>query len=216
MEAELRGLLVDYGGVLTTPLGDAMDAWLVTDGIDRERFGRLMRRWLASDAEANAVHDLETGRITAADFERRLAAELLDRAEEDPDGGPAVAGMLTRMFAGFHPEPTMIGLVRAAKAAGIRTGLLSNSWGLDYPREDWDVLFDTVVISGEVGLRKPDPAIYELAAERLGLPPAQVVFVDDLVPNVRAAAAVGMVGVHHTAVESTADELEVLLGVPLR
>lgn len=216
MEGALRGLLVDYGGVLTTPLSEAMEAWLQADGIDRERFGRLMRRWLATDAEANAVHDLETGRITAADFERRLAAELLDRGDEDTGGGPATAGMLTRMFAGFQPEPSMIGLVGAAKAAGIRTGLLSNSWGLDYPRDGWDALFDAVVISGEVGLRKPDPAIYHLAAERLGLPPDQVVFVDDLAPNVRAAAAVGMVGVHHTAVGTTADELEVLLGVPLR
>ena len=72
------------------------------------------------------------------------------------------------------------------------------------------------MISGEVGLRKPDPAIYTLAAERLGLPPTQVVFVDDLAPNVRGAAAVGMVGVQHTDVEATAGELEILLGVSLR
>jgi epoxide hydrolase-like predicted phosphatase len=216
---ELRGLLVDYGGVLTTPLADATKAWLEADGIDRERFGRLMRRWLASDADANAVHDLETGRISAADFERRLAAELLGDNSSTADGSPGgrpVAGMLTRMFAGFRPDPGMIDVVRAARTAGIRTGLLSNSWGLDYPRDGWDTLFDTVVISGEVGLRKPDPAIYTLAAERLGLPPNQVVFVDDLAPNVRGAVAVGMVGVQHTDVEATAAELEILLGVPLR
>ena len=124
--------------------------------------------------------------------------------------------MLTRMFAGFQPEPTMLDVVRAARTTGVRTGLLSNSWGLDYPREGWDTLFDAVVISGEVGLRKPDPAIYRLAAERLGLPPDQIVFVDDLAPNVRAAAAVGMVGVHHTDVDTTAGELEVMLGVSLR
>jgi putative hydrolase of the HAD superfamily len=215
---ELRGLLVDYGGVLTTPLADATDAWLRTDGIDPERFGRLIRRWLGSDADAKAVHDLETGRISAADFERRLAAELLDEATADaePAARPAAAGMLTRMFAGFRPETSMIDLVRTARTAGVRTGLLSNSWGLDYPREGWDTLFDTVVISGEVGLRKPDPAIYLLAAERLGLPPSQVVFVDDLAPNVRAAAAVGMVGIHHTDVDATAIELEILLGATLR
>jgi epoxide hydrolase-like predicted phosphatase len=216
---ELRGLLVDYGGVLTSPLADSTDAWLRADGIDPERFGRLMRRWLATDAEANAVHDLETGRISAADFELRLADELL--AEGDPaaagaPGGRPAAGMLTRMVAGFRPDPSMIDVVRTARAAAIRTGLLSNSWGLDYPREGWDTLFDTVLISGEVGLRKPDPAIYTLAAERLGLPPTQVVFVDDLAPNVRGAAAVGMVGVQHTDVEATAAELEILLGVSLR
>ena len=108
--------------------------------------------------------------------------------------------MLARMFAGFRPEPDMIGVVGTARAAGIRTGLLSNSWGLDYPREGWDELFDVVVISGEVGLRKPDPAIYLLAADRLRLRPAEVVFVDDLAPNVRGAAAAGMVGVQHTDV----------------
>ena len=212
--SELRGLLIDYGGVLTTPLADAVAAWLRADGIDPERFGRLMRRWLASDAGPNAVHDLETGRISAADFERRLAAELLD-GTADPGGRPEAAGMLTRMFAGFRPDTAMADVVRAARRAGIRTGLLSNSWGLEYPRDNWDTLFDTIVISGEVGLRKPDPAIYRLAAQRLGLPPGQVVFVDDLAPNVRAAAAVGMVGVHHTDVDTTADELEVLLGVSL-
>ena len=219
MATELRGLLVDYGGVLTTPLADAMNAWVQADGIDPERFGRLMRRWLAGEADANAVHDLETGRISAADFERRLAAELLGDDGQTADGPPAgrqAAGMLTRMFAGFRPDTSMIDLVRTARTAGIRTGLLSNSWGLDYPREGWDTLFDTVVISGEVGLRKPDPAIYTLAAERLGLPANQVVFVDDLAPNVRGAVAVGMVGVQHTDVDSTTDELEILLGVSLR
>lgn len=216
---ELRGLLVDYGGVLTTPLADATNAWLQADGIDPERFGRLMRRWLAGDADANAVHDLETGRISAGDFERRLAAELLGDdgpTADGPPGGRPAAGMLTRMFAGFRPDTRMIDMVRAARTAGVRTGLLSNSWGLDYPREGWDTLFDTVVISAEVGLRKPEPAIYTLAAERLGLPPSQVVFVDDMAPNVRGAGAVGMVGVQHTDVETTADELEILLGVSLR
>ena len=218
MATELRGLLVDYGGVLTTPLAEATDAWLRADGIDPERFERLIRRWLASDAEANAVHDLETGRISAADFELLLAAELLDGATagEGPGARSAGAGMLTRMFASFRPDTGMIDMVRAARTAGVRTGLLSNSWGLDYPREGWDTLFDAVVISGEVGLRKPDPAIYTLAAERLGLLPTQVVFVDDLKPNVRAAEAVGMVAVHHTDFATTADELERLLGVALR
>ncbi|MFL5913134.1 MAG: HAD family hydrolase [Gaiellaceae bacterium] len=217
MPTKLRGLLVDYGGVLTSPLAEATNAWLRADGIDPGRFGRLVRSWLSSDAEPNAVHDLETGRMSAADFERVLAAELLD--EPDPGvehSGPAAAGMLTRMFAGFRPDTDMIDVVRVARAAGIRTGLLSNSWGLDYPRDGWDTLFDTIVISGEVGLRKPDPAIYKLAAERLELSPNQVVFVDDLAPNVRAAAAVGMVGVHHTDVEATVGELEILLGVSLR
>ena len=216
MAAELRGLLVDYGGVLTNPLAEVMGGWLDADGIDRERFTGLMRRWFATDAERNPVHDLETGRIDVADFERRLAAELLDGTEAGLAGSQRTAGMLARMFAGMRVEPEMVEVVRAARAAGVRTGLLSNSWGLDYAREGWDALFDAVVISGEVGLRKPDPAIYALAAERLGLSAEEIVFVDDLGPNVRAAVAVGMVGVRHVEVGTTVEELEILLGVALR
>jgi len=209
---DLRGLLVDYGGVLTNPLTETVQAWLRADGIDPQRFVDLMRRWMGSGAEHNAVHDLETGRIAAADFERLLAAEL---AAEDGTV-PPYEGMLARMFAGFRPDEVMLAAVRRARAAGIRTGLLSNSWGFDYPREGWSELFDAVVISGEVGLRKPDPAIYALAADRLGLRAECIVFVDDLSPNVRAATAAGMVGVLHSDVPATIAELEGLLGMSLQ
>ncbi|HYT11003.1 MAG TPA: HAD family phosphatase [Mycobacteriales bacterium] len=210
--AELRGLLVDYGGVLTNSLSEAMDTWLRADGIDPERFRSLMRRWLFAGPGSNAVHDLETGRMTAEDFERQLAAELAG----SPGDLPKAAGLLTRMFSGFRPDAGMAAVVRAVREAGFRTGLLSNSWGLDYPREGWDLLFDVVVISAEVGLRKPDPQIYLLAAERLGLTPAEVVFVDDLAPNVRAAAEIGMVAVQHAGLDATVGELETLLGLSLR
>ena len=110
----------------------------------------------------------------------------------------------------------MVDVVRAARTAGVRTGLLSNSWGLDYERDGWDTLFDAVVISGEVGLRKPDPAIYALASQQLALIPEQIVFVDDLRPNVRAAAAAGMVGVQHVDLETTVSELEILFDASLR
>jgi epoxide hydrolase-like predicted phosphatase len=113
-------------------------------------------------------------------------------------------------------ESSMIDVVRTVRAAGVRTGLLSNSWGLDYERDDWDALFDAVVISGEAGLRKPDPAIYALASERLALPPEQIVFIDDLRPNVQAAAAAGMVGVQHVDLETTVSELEILFETSLR
>jgi epoxide hydrolase-like predicted phosphatase len=117
----------------------------------------------------------------------------------------------------MRPDYAMVNAVRAAKDAGVRTGLVSNSWGKGrYDRSQFPVLFDGVVISGEVGLRKPDPAIYALAAERLALPPEQIVFIDDLRPNVRAAAAGGMVGVQHVDVETTVSELEILFDASLR
>ena len=206
--SELRGLLVDYGGVLTTSLEDTMTAWAQADGVDRAEFAAVLRRWLDRPGD-NPVHDLETGRLSEADFEQRLAAELRRR-----DGAPVpAAGLVQRMLGGFRPVASMIAVVSAARASGIRTALVSNSWGLNYPREGWDQLFDAVVISGEVGMRKPDPDIYTHTADLLGLRPQQCVFVDDLTPNVRGAAAVGMVGVHHTDLETTVAELEALFGL---
>jgi putative hydrolase of the HAD superfamily len=213
---ELRGLLVDYGGVLTNPLPEFMAEWVKADGIDPDRFAELMRRWLGPGSDRNPVHDLETGRIGAAEFERLLAAELIEQTSAQPGAVDRAAGMLTRMFSGMRVEAGMVDVVRTARAGGVRTGLLSNSWGLDYERDGWDALFDAVVISGEVGLRKPDPAIYALAAQRLDLPPEQIVFVDDLRPNVRAAAAAGMVSVQHVDLETTVSELEILFDTSLR
>lgn len=210
----LAGLLVDYGGVLTSSLDSTIAAWCAADGIDPDDFARVMREWLGGSGgalPANPVHALETGQLSVADFEAELARRLPTAA----GGTPAAAGLIGRMLAGFTREPTMVDLVRRARLLGIKTGLVSNSWGLDYPREGWAELFDTVVISGEVGLRKPEPEIYLLAAQRLGLSPPECAFVDDLAPNVRGAAAVGMVAVHHRDAATTRAELEALFGVPL-
>jgi putative hydrolase of the HAD superfamily len=157
------------------------------------------------------VHGLEDGTLAAAEFERRLAGRLRTR------GGAAVAadGLLTRMFAAFEPVEPMYQVLRRARAAGIRTCLLSNSWGNSYPREQFAELFDGVVISGEVGLRKPDPEIFQHALELLDLPPHECAFIDDIEHNIRAAERLGIVGVHHVDAESTVVRLEQLLGVSL-
>ena len=120
------------------------------------------------------------------------------------------------MLGGLTPSASMLDLVARVKAAGLRTAVLSNSWANEYPREGWDELFDAVVISGEVGMRKPEPRIYQLLLDRLALPAGACVFVDDLAVNVAAAVQVGMVGVLHRSVDQTAAELEVLLGLALR
>jgi epoxide hydrolase-like predicted phosphatase len=213
---ELKALIVDYGGVLTSPLLDTTGNWLDGDGIDPESFKDAMRDWLGisygSEAGDSPVHALERGEVEVPDFERRLASQL-----KTVDGRPVEAeGLLTRMFAGFGHEPAMTEALRHAKAAGLATALLSNSWGLDYPREGWDELFDVVVISGEVGMRKPEARIFQLVAEELGLPPQACAFVDDLAPNIRGAEAVGMVGVHHITPQQTIEELEALFGTNLR
>jgi putative hydrolase of the HAD superfamily len=111
----------------------------------------------------------------------------------------------------------MFDAVAAARRAGIRTGLVSNSWGEEgYDRARFDELFDVLVISGELGIRKPAPEIYSLAAERLGRPPERCVFVDDLPGNLKPAAALGMATVLHRDAGATIPRLEALLGVSLR
>jgi epoxide hydrolase-like predicted phosphatase len=111
----------------------------------------------------------------------------------------------------------MIEAVRRARAAGVRTGLVSNSWGVQrYPRDLLAELFDGVVISGELGIRKPSPEIYARGAQSIGLAPEACVFVDDLPLNLEPAARLGMATVHHRSAGETLPELEALLGVALR
>lgn len=207
---ELRGLVVDWGGVLTGDLRTAVEAWARTDGIDLAAYGAIMRDWfgeqVGAEARLNPIHALERGEMAVPDFERRLAEALTQRSGREHRAD----GLLDRMFAEFEHAPDMSGLVRRARESGLRTALLSNSWGNDYPRDGWDEMFDVVVISGEVGMRKPEPRIFEHTLELVGLDAGECVFVDDLPPNVEAAVAVGMVGVRHTSYAETLAELEVL------
>jgi HAD superfamily hydrolase (TIGR01509 family) len=150
--------------------------------------------------------------MTVPHFEIELARRL-----QTQDGLTVRAtGLLERMFARFESAPDMTGVVRRAHASGLRTALLSNSWGISYPRDGWDDMFDSVVLSAEVGMRKPEPGIFRHVADLLELAPGQIVFVDDLPSNVEAAVAIGMVGVHHHSYDETASELEALFDLSLR
>ena len=111
----------------------------------------------------------------------------------------------------------MVEAVRRARAGGIRTALVSNSWGVHrYPHDLFDELFDGVVISAEEGTRKPSRRMYELGAERAGVAPEQAVYVDDLPFNLKPAEELGMATIHHTSAEQTIPELERLLGLALQ
>lgn len=195
---------MDYGGVLTTSVIASFQAFSRAEGIGPGAIRRLFREDEAALAE---IHALERGELEEAEFERRFASRL--RVEP--------AGLLGRMFAGAEPDRAMIAAVRTARESGLPTGLVSNSWGLGIYNRDvvWE-LFDAVVISGEVGLRKPDAPIFLLAAERLGLEPAECAMVDDLPWNVSAAGALGMAGVLHREAGQTVAELERLFGRRLR
>jgi putative hydrolase of the HAD superfamily len=213
--ARIRGVVTDWGGVLTTPILTTVRAWIEADGIDWESYVAVMRPWVVEaygGSSQNPVHRLERGECTGAEFEVLLAAQLLTVT----GGEVAASGLLRRMFAASVPIPAMYELIRTVRRAGLRTSLLSNSWGCDeYPRADFPGLFDSVVISGEVGMRKPEPEIFLHAAAALGLDPGECVFVDDVEANIAAAVACGMTGVHHVDPGSTVAALEDILGVPL-
>jgi len=214
--AELKALVVDWGGVLTSGLGESIHAWAANDGIDVQHFEQAMRDWrggaAAEQARFNPIYALERGEIEIPHFEEQLAARL-----RTLDGGPVRPhGLLRRMFDYFEHAPGMNNVVRRAHRAGLRTALLSNSWGNDYPRDGWDEMFDVVVISGEVGMRKPEAGIYRYTLGQLGCAADECVFVDDLPSNVQAAVELGMVGVRHRSYDETVTELEALFGIALR
>jgi putative hydrolase of the HAD superfamily len=206
-QRRIDAVVFDYGGVLTSPVRSSHDQWLADEGIVEDSYRKTMRAWLVgADAAGSPVHRLETGEMTGEQFEQELAARL-DTATGEPVNAQ---GLLTRMFAVMHPDTAMLALIAELRAAGVRVGLLSNSWSNHYPPEVL-ALCDPVIISGEVGLRKPDPRIYQLLLERLDLPAERTAFVDDVKPNVVAAAELGIHAIQHTDAAATRAALRPLV-----
>ena len=202
-ESQRTALLVDWGGVLTTNLFTSFGAFCEDEGLKPESLAQHFR----SDGEFRSLLiGFEEGSVEETDFEQGLGGLL----------GVSPLGLIDRLFARVGPDAAMLAAVEAARAAGIRTGLVSNSWGTRrYDRTMLAELFDGVVISGEVGMRKPAPEMYRLGAERTGAAPEQCVYVDDLPFNLPPAEELGMATVHHVETTQTIAELERLLGMPL-
>jgi putative hydrolase of the HAD superfamily len=197
------GLLIDWGGVLTTDLFASFASFCEAEGLEAAKVRDLFR---TDEAARDLLVDFECGRVDEPEFERRFAPML----------GVGHDGLVDRMFSGSGPDAAMLAAVKAARDGGIRTGLISNSWGVHrYPKDLMDDLFDGVVISGIVGIRKPAPEIYAMGTEAIDLPPSQCVFVDDLGFNLKPAKELGMATILHTGAEATIAQLEDLLGVAL-
>ncbi len=155
--------------------------------------------------QANRRRHQDTGHTKVGTVHKVLKALVLD-----------YGGVLTDPGEDNAKEPPLLTALRKAKLNGLKTALLSNADGWWQPPAAWHELFDATVISGEVGLAKPQQEIYRLTATKLNLQTSECVFVDDLAINVHGAKEAGMVGVHHRSTESTLEELEILLAIALR
>jgi putative hydrolase of the HAD superfamily len=206
-----KALIVDFGGVLTTPLQDAMAGYAESLGIELQDLVRVALRAYAGEDD-NLVTGFETGHVPEDEFAVAFAERLSEVTPAPVDPKTVVDGL----FSGMRLEDDMIDAVATARSQGLKTALLSNSWSLrHYPRDRFEPIFDVTVISGEVGLRKPEPEIYRLATDRLGVPAAECVFVDDHPGHLKAALAEGMTTVLHKTPAETIDELRDLLGIEL-
>ncbi len=219
-----EALLVDYGGVLTTPISASFAQFCLATGVSPERLRPVLAPAYrgagegegpveAVDAERldDLVPEVETGRMPVEEFNARLAVVLsegLDKPIEAID-------LTTRLFGGAVPDERMIEAVRSARTQGIRTALVSNTWGLRDSPPWYEELFDAVVLSGREGVRKPEPEIFHLTAGRVGVRPAGCVFVDDIAANVDGARSIGMTGVVHRHPDITIPKLEELFRISL-
>ena len=204
-------LIVDYGGVLTTSIQDSMQIFANEEGLELQDLARVaLRAYVEGDDDL--VTPFETGALSEEEFSLQFAQRLAQETGKQIDPERFVA----RMFGGVRLEEGMLDAVLKTRNAGFKTALLSNSWGLSgYPRERFEELFDVVVISAEVGMRKPQPEIFRFTTDKLGVDATRCVFVDDHPGHLKAALAEGMRTVLHRAPADTLEELEELFELRL-
>lgn len=208
----IRAVISDFGGVLTSPLAGSFQAFADRSGITMammgEAFGALHAR-----AGVHPLHELECGRMSEADFVGGLQRALCDVAGRDV-ALTGFAGLLSDL----HPNEPMIELMATLRREGYRMALLTNNvrewerhWRAMAPIDE---IFEVVVDSAFVGMRKPEPEIYELCVARLGggLQAQECLFVDDREDNCEGALAVGMTAVRYRSIEQALGEIRAALG----
>jgi putative hydrolase of the HAD superfamily len=205
----IRAVISDFGGVLTTPLIDSFMAYQRESGIRFEDIGRAMVSAMEKLDGRHPLFELEKGNLTEAEFLDLVGSEL----------GEPLHSLRETYFRNLHPNEQMIDFIRDLRARGLRTALLTNNvreweplWREKLP--DVDEIFEVIVDSGFVGMRKPEPRIYELTLDRLGngLSPAECVFVDDIEVNCDAARELGMVAIHFRDNDQAIAEIEAAVG----
>jgi len=207
----IKAVVSDFGGVLTTPLLDAFAALQRAHGLPLEALGRGLALAAERDGGRNPLFELEKGAISERDFARRLGdalAELLGRPV-------ALERFGETFFEHLHPNEELFSYMRTLHGRGYRMAILTNNvreweplWRSMLPIDE---IFDVVVDSGFVGLRKPEPGIYRLLLERLALPPEETVFLDDVEINCDAARELGMHAIHFRSTAQAIADLEAVL-----
>lgn len=205
----IRAIVSDFGGVLTTPLTDAFLSLQDDVGVSVEEFSAAMRA-VAGDGEL-PLFPLERGEITEGEFLEQLGTGF----ERTLGRRPHLHGFGEFFIGGLKPNLPMIDLMRELKGEGYRMAMLTNNvreWEPHWrPMLPVDEIFELVIDSGWVGYRKPEPQIYEITAERLGLPASACLFVDDIEVNIEAARELGFTAVHYREPEQAIAEVRAIL-----
>ena len=209
----IRATLWDYGGVILDSPFDAFARYEESNGLP----AGLIRSLNAANPDTNAWARFERNEVSPGEFARLFEAEAAAAGHRLD-----AAAVLALLGGGIRPE--MVEAVRRC-AERIPTGLVTNTFigvvaGAPVPRrpelEAIMGLFHVVIESSAVGLRKPDPRIYEMACEQLGVAPAETVFLDDLGINLKPARAMGMTTIKVVEPGAALDELEAAVGFPVR
>jgi epoxide hydrolase-like predicted phosphatase len=196
----IRAVFIDFGGVImrTEDKGPRTR--------QAERMGLNYRDLEMIFFESESSRRASSGEIPEEAHWQAVAATLgLSRQESGK--------VIDEFFSGDRVDKILLDFLRSLRP-GRKVGLISNAWsGLRafIKKQEFDDAFDEMIISAEVGLVKPDPRIYHLALERLGVMPAESVFIDDVLPNVEAARLTGMTGIHFIQPEKALEELKQLL-----
>jgi len=213
MRERITTVISDFGGVLTTPLIQSFAAVQDQTGVPFEELAKAMAA-IAEDEGRHPLYELETGQISEPDFLQKIG----DRLQPVLGHRPELHRFREIYFDALHPNEPMIELMREVKDAGHRMGLLTNNvkeweplWRSMLPVDE---IFEVVVDSGFVGMRKPDREIYDLTLERLGDPrPEECLFIDDTDVNCDAARELGMSAVHYRHNDEAIGEIRAALGL---
>ncbi len=208
----VEAVISDFGGVLTSPLAGSFEAFQDTSGVPLAELGKAMVA-IGARLGVNPLFELETGRLSEADFLTQIGVQLTEQLGRTVD----MDGFGERYFAHLHPNEPMIGYMRELRGRGYRLAICTNNvreweqrWRAMLPVDE---IFDVVVDSAFVGTRKPEPRIYELTLEALGVDPGAALLIDDIEANCTGARELGIQAVWFQSAEQAIADTEAALAV---